>query len=220
MHRSGTSVATRLMNLLGIDLGAEEQLLGPRPDNPKGFWEYKPIVDLNEEILGRLGGDWREPPPLPTGWETADEFADLRQKARDLVARNFASADWGWKDPRTCLTLPFWKRILPPVHYVICMRSPAEVAASLEQRDGLPREKSIRLWQVYNGAAIEQTAGLPRHFLFYEDLIHSHREEISRLARFPRPVGSAGRAHHRGGDRRFPRARVPHPTDLLDQYAG
>ena len=184
MHRSGTSAATRLMNLLGIDLGAEEHLLGPRPDNPKGFWEYQPIVDLNEEILGRLGGDWREPPPLPPGWETADEFADLRQRARDLVARSFASADWGWKDPRTCLTLPFWKQILPPVHYVICMRSPAEVAASLEQREGLPREKSIRLWQVYTGAAIEQTAGLPRHFLFYEDLIQSHREEISRLARF------------------------------------
>ena len=184
MHRSGTSVAARLMNLLGIDLGAEEHLLGPRPDNPKGFWEYGPIVDLNEEILGRLGGNWREPPPLPPGWETAAEFADLRQRARDLVARTFASADWGWKDPRTCLTLPFWKQILPPVHYVICMRSPAEVAASLEKREGFPIEKSIRLWQVYTGAAIEQTAGLPRHFLFYEDLIRSHREEVSRLARF------------------------------------
>ena len=184
MHRSGTSLATRLMNLLGVDLGAAEHLLGPRPDDPKGFWEYRPILELNEEILGRLGGNWREPPPLLPGWETSAEFADLRQRARELVARSFASADWGWKDPRTCLTLPFWKRILPPLHYVICMRSPAEVAASLEQREGLPIEKSIRLWQVYTAAAIEQTAGLPRHFIFYEDLIRSHREEVSRLARF------------------------------------
>ena len=133
--------------------------MGSRPDNPKGFWEYQPILDLNDEILGRLGGNWHEPPALPPGWETAAEFADLRQKARDLVARSFASGDWGWKDPRTCLTLPFWKQILPPVHYVICMRSPAEVAASLEKRDGFPIEKSIRLWQIYTGAAIEQTAG-------------------------------------------------------------
>src|SRR5262245_51591182 len=93
MHRTGTSVVARLMNLLGIDLGAEEHLLGPQPDNPKGFWEYQPILDLNEEILGRLGGNWHEPPPLPPGWETAAEFADLRQRARDLVARTFASAD-------------------------------------------------------------------------------------------------------------------------------
>src|SRR6516162_4141212 len=91
MHRSGTSLVARLMNLLGIDLGAEEHLLGPQPDNPKGFWEYEPILDLNGEILGRLGGNWHEPPPLPRGWETAAEFADLRQRARDLVARSFAS---------------------------------------------------------------------------------------------------------------------------------
>ena len=134
MHRSGTSVAARLMNLLGVYLGAEERLLDSQPDNPKGFWEYQPIFELNEEILGRLGGTWHEPPPMPPGWETAAELADLRQRARDLVARTFASGDWGWKDPRTCLTLPFWKAILPPVHYVICMRSPAEVAASLEER--------------------------------------------------------------------------------------
>src|SRR5262245_57953734 len=51
MHRSGTSVAARLMNLLGIDLGVEEHLLGPQPDNPKGFWEYQPILALNEELL-------------------------------------------------------------------------------------------------------------------------------------------------------------------------
>ncbi len=184
MHRSGTSVATRLMNLLGFDLGSEEHLLGPRPDNPKGFWEYAPILELNDEILRRLGGNWREPPPLPPGWETSDDFADLRQKARDLVAHTFRSADWGWKDPRTCLTLPFWRRILPPIHYVICMRSPAEVAASLEQREGLPMEQSIRLWQIYTAAAIEHTAGLPRHFIFYEGVIDSPCEEVSRLARF------------------------------------
>ena len=71
MHRSGTSVASRLLNLLGVYLGAEEHLLGPEPDNPKGFWEFKPIFDLNNEILGRLGGNWHEPPPLRPGWETA-----------------------------------------------------------------------------------------------------------------------------------------------------
>ncbi len=184
MHRSGTSVVTRLINLLGFDLGAEENLLGPRPDNPKGFWEYEPIVNLNEEILGRLGGNWHEPPPSAPGWETAVGLADLRQKARDLVAQAFDPAGWGWKDPRTCLTLPFWKQLLPPVDYVICMRSPAEVAASLEKREGFPAEKSIRLWQTYTGSAIEHTAGLPRHFIFYEDLIRSYRDEMSRLARF------------------------------------
>jgi GT2 family glycosyltransferase/glycosyltransferase involved in cell wall biosynthesis len=184
MHRSGTSVATRLLNLFGVYLGAEEYLLSPRPDNPKGFWEYQPILDLNVEILERLGGNWHEPPPFPPDWETAPEFADLRQRARALIARHFTAGVWGWKDPRTCLTLRFWKQILPPARYVICLRSPVEVAASLEKRDGFSIEKSIRLWQLYTGEAIEQTTGLPRLFVFYEDLIHSYQEEVARLAKF------------------------------------
>ena len=85
MHRSGTSVATRVLNLLGVFLGAGDNLLSAGPDNPKGFWEYQPIVDLNVEILERLGGKWHEPPAFPAGWETAAEFADLRKKARALV---------------------------------------------------------------------------------------------------------------------------------------
>src|SRR5262249_24715621 len=107
MHRSGTSVATRLVNLLGFYLGPEEHLLGSHPDNPKEYRDSRPILDINDEILGRLGGNWHEPPPMPPGWEVSAEFADLRRRARALVAQDFASADWGWKDPRTCLTLPF-----------------------------------------------------------------------------------------------------------------
>ena len=55
---------------------------------------------------------------------------------------------------------------------------------SLTKRDGFSTEKSTRLWQSYTGDAIEHTVGLVRHFIFYEDLINSHREEVSRLARF------------------------------------
>ncbi len=184
MHRSGTSVATRVLNLLGISLGPTEHLGTATPDNPKGFWEHQPILNLNIEILERLGGNWHEPPPFPPGWETTPEFADLRQKARALVAQNFASGEWGWKEPRTCLTLPFWQQVLPPLRYLICVRSPMEVAASLEKRDGFSIEKSVRLWQIYTEAAIEQTARHPRHFIFYEDMIHTHYEEVARLAKF------------------------------------
>ena len=177
-------MAARLLNLLGVYLGPEEQLMGSHPDNPKGYWEYRPIVELTDEILARLGGTWHEPPPSPPGWEAAPGLADLRRRARDLIGDDFADRDWGWKDPRTCLTLPFWKALLPPIHYVICLRSPAEVAASVERRDGFSADKSARLWQTYTAAAIEQTAGFPRHILFYEDLIRSHGEEVARLADF------------------------------------
>ncbi len=81
------------------------------------------------------------------GWETSPDFAPLRRRARDVIAAEFGGRKlWGWKDPRTCVTLPFWQRLLPRLHYVICLRNPIDIARSLEKRDGFALEKSIQLW--------------------------------------------------------------------------
>src|SRR5580700_10564551 len=57
MHRSGTSPITRGLKALGVELG--EDLMEPVPeDNPTGFWEFKPIYDLNERILASIGMSW------------------------------------------------------------------------------------------------------------------------------------------------------------------
>src|SRR5437870_8336735 len=132
MHRSGTSLITRVLSLLGMYLGPSEHLMKPNQFNPKGFWEHQSIVDLDDEILKRLEGSWCDPPSFSAGWEGSSQFADLRQQARALIQNDFdAAMCWGWKDPRTCLTLPFWKQLLPPLRYVICLRNPVDVARSL-----------------------------------------------------------------------------------------
>jgi len=185
IHRSGTSLVSRILNLLGVYLGPQERILPPAPDNPKGFWEHHPIMALNDEILARLGGSWHEPPAFPPGWETAPQLADLRQRARAILQEDFATAElWGWKDPRTCLTLPFWQRLLPPMRYVICVRNPVDVARSLEHRNNFSFEKGTRLWLTYMASALRHTAGQPRLFVFYEDLMEDWSKEIKRLADF------------------------------------
>ena len=67
MHRSGTSLVSRVLNVLGVYLGPEEHLMRPSSDNPTGHWESRPIKEINDEILSILGGSWSEPPPLPAG---------------------------------------------------------------------------------------------------------------------------------------------------------
>jgi glycosyltransferase involved in cell wall biosynthesis/GT2 family glycosyltransferase/SAM-dependent methyltransferase len=186
MHRSGTSLVSRLINLLGLDLGPADKLLPPHAENPRGYWEYRPFVDINEQVLERLGGSWHEPPTFVPGWEASPNLADLRRQARALVAEDFRSLAWAWKDPRTCLTLPFWRQLLPPLRYVICLRNPAEVAKSLAQRDRFAVSKSIDLWHLYTKSSLEHAQG-PTLFLFYEDLLESRDTEVGRLAAF---VGS------------------------------
>jgi len=186
MHRSGTSLLTRILNLIGVNLGSDEVLTTePVAANPKGYWEHNEIAAINEAILKRHGGSWDEPPPLPSGWETATAIDDLRHHAQQLIQDEFAGVQlWGWKDPRTCLTLPFWQQLLPNMRYIICLRNPVDVARSLEHRDNFSTEKSSNLWLTYVSSALNHSEGKQRLVVFYEDLMDDCLRELQCLAEF------------------------------------
>jgi hypothetical protein len=102
MHRSGTSIVTRLLNRLGVSLGPEEELLEPVPHNPAGFWENERVVALNDELLAALGRNATTPPVLlADGWEWSPELDGLRERAAAVVASiSTAASVVAMKDPR------------------------------------------------------------------------------------------------------------------------
>jgi hypothetical protein len=192
MHRSGTSLVSRMLNLLGVHLGSEDRLLPGCTSNPKGHWEHAAFVELNDQILSRYGGSWNEPPSLPRHWQNGRDITELRENARQFVIAQFAAERlWGWKDPRTCLTLPLWQELIGPMRYVVCVRNPRSVAASLARRDGMGDEQADRLWLAYAQASIAGTLGCSRLFVFYEDLIEDWLPQLRRMAAF---VGHPERA--------------------------
>ena len=163
----------------------DAHLMKPNEDNPSRYWEHQLITDLNDEILSRLGGSWHEAPAFSQGWTNAPELADIRNRAQTLIEEEFATEKlWGWKDPRTCLTLPFWQGLLPPMQYVICLRNPIDVARSLERRNSFSLETGVNLWSTHVKSALEHSAGQPRIFVFYEDFIGDCQGESKRLSRF------------------------------------
>src|SRR4051794_5795333 len=91
MHRSGTSMVTRLLNLCGMELGT--RLTEPGADNPEGFWEYLEITQLNDEILGLWGGSWDWPPDLPLAWINDPRLEPLYARAQELI-KEFDGAKW------------------------------------------------------------------------------------------------------------------------------
>ena len=162
MHRSGTSAAARLVNLLGIPTCVDEDLLPTTEDNPKGFWESASLAALNDRVLLALGSDWACPPELPAGWQQAPELADLRREAAEGVARVLPAGDWVWKDPRNCVTLPLWLAVLETdAVAVLVHRNPLEVAASLGKRDGFGTFYSLALWERCLRAGLVALSGLP-----------------------------------------------------------
>jgi|GEM_PF-880888 len=187
MARSGTSALTRLLALLGVELGPEEALMPPAArENAKGFFEHRPIVAINKELLERMGGSWSEPPRLAQGWQQEERFDDLRRRARELIEADFAGASlWGFKDPRTSLTLPFWQELLGgETKYVICHRRPLDSARSVEKRDAIRLDRAVGLWTRYTASALACTTGSQRILVSYEELFADREALVGELARF------------------------------------
>jgi hypothetical protein len=185
MHRSGTSAITRLINLLGVPLTAPGDLLLPGPDNPSGFWESSVAVAVSNTLLECLGGDVLDPPGLARGWELAEPLAVVRWQARERLAQVLGGDAWVLKDPRTCLTLPFFRAVME-VEPVIVMpyRNPLEVARSLDVRNALPSGKAIDLWVRYVRSSLDVTEGLPVSVHGFEDLVADPVRHAERLHGF------------------------------------
>ncbi len=243
--RSGTSLMTRLVNLLGVSLGDEKRMLEACSANEKGFWEHKDFVAINEEIIGRFGGKWPDLKPLPGGLENDKSLDDLRDRAIKMIRREFNDAPlWGWKDPRACATLPFWQKLIPDMRYILCFRNPVDtarsnaktmkLAMSMEKRplsflkknawDKLEQMGEEKLFQAGVGNWIQfadmmlrQTAGKRRMVLMYEDVMADTDAELRRVARFIGKPEAASDPEVLKNVRAFKSDKLRHHDTSLDQ---
>ena len=88
--------------------------------------------------------------------------------------QNIQYSNWGWKDPRTCLTLDHWLDILlknnnkEDIKIIFTIREPLAVANSLKKRDNLDIYSGLKLWEVYNRRALTfvESYNLPTFYFF------------------------------------------------------
>jgi sulfotransferase family protein len=182
MHRAGTSMVARVLEGCGLDLGGPAHFAPPAPDNRDGYWEDLRFVALNDRILDRLGGAWDHPPALTRGWEALPDLDPERREAEALAGGR--AEPWGWKDPRTSLTVPLWKRLLPSLKVVVCVRNPLEVADSLRARGYTSERFGLALWEAYHRTldeAVDDSFALVTH---YHSFLADPRAELTRLLDF------------------------------------
>lgn len=176
MHRSGTSALCAALQAAGADFGSS---LLPAMDgvNNEGFWEDQRAVDINEALLAAVDATWYQPPSPGSSIDWADTaFDGLRERAiAVLQAAPFANSGVSaLKDPRLCITLPFWlsvcREISLGVHTVAISRSPLEVAQSLQRRDGFPLGFGLRLCASY-GRWLHTVLPASSPWLSYDELL-------------------------------------------------
>lgn len=227
MHRSGTSAMTRVLNLLGADLG--RNLMPGDADNTSGYWENRAFVKRNDLLLRMLGMSWHSPVRMPSGWDAqplAERWFPILCRS---AQRQFGSARMiALKDPRLCRLAPLWIRVLEEIGFdvypLLVIRHPREVAASLARRNGFSAEKSYLLWLQHILDAEAATRAKPRAVIDYAELIGDWSTCVDRIEsatdlRWPRlrEVAASNisgfldpslrhHGHHRGEFGKTPRA--------------
>jgi hypothetical protein len=131
MHRSGTSFLAQAIHQLGINLG--DEIGGANYGNLKGYYEDLDFLRLHQEILAEnnlestgLYGDI-------TNITINDE--NKRRIKKNIKVKNSIRTQWGWKEPRTCLFLNEYTKLLPKAKYLIIYRNPFDVVNSLLKRE-------------------------------------------------------------------------------------
>ena len=139
MHRSGTSLLSRILSQAGVFMGADTDR------NHESYFFQK----LNIWLLNQCGGRWDHPgviDDLLVDMKIRTQTTEyLRQQigspklirylglARTLSRFNRLDA-WGWKDPRNTFTLPLWMDVFPNARIINVYRHGVDVAASLQFR--------------------------------------------------------------------------------------
>jgi len=186
MHRSGTSALTRALSLCGGALPTE--LFGPDAGNPRGYWESRAAVDLNDAILRRHGRTWYDPSLRlqEEGAFNADEKAACIAEIGEFLTTLPAAPLVIIKDPRITLLSGMWFEAARLAGFdiaaVIAVRHPQEVIASLAKRSPASPEHLSALWLKYSLLTERHTRALPRVFVEYANLLDNWRQEITRIS--------------------------------------
>ena len=151
MGRSGTSFLAKALKDQGVNIG--NNFWGR--ENPNGGFEDWDFVKLNRDIITEAGGAWGIG-AIPVSEELILSQKDKFKKRIIDIIQKKKSDKWGWKDPKTTLTIRlFMPHILEvdddPFIYA-CFRRPEKVAYSLFRRSGNEYDKTrgIKVAKEYN----------------------------------------------------------------------
>ena len=152
MHRSGTSMITRILEAMGLFVGDQTD---------KNNREALFFVRSNDWLLNQSGGSWFDPEPIHDLLESSQIRALAVDYLRCLLDSwhvcsfmgvskylRYRRPDnmplpWGWKDPRSTYILPLWLEIFPDAKIIHIRRHGVDVANSLKvrQQEALHRFK-------------------------------------------------------------------------------
>jgi hypothetical protein len=182
MARSGTSALTRVLSLSGATL--PPGMVGAGKANPRGFWEPRKAVFLNEKIQRSHHSSSTDPSPrLYEEQFRANDVSAVHAYLAGLPSAPLIVI----KDPAIATLSSVWFDAARQAGYdvaaVISVRHPQEVMASLAAMSTRPGPAlSAALWLKYSLLAERCTRQVPRVFVEHANLLDDWRREVKRIA--------------------------------------
>lgn len=196
MHRSGTSVLARIVNLMGAFVGAEAELVPAHESiNPTGYWERRDVVVEQDLFLQRNGFGWGTLANFDLDKIAEERKRSLVSALGDIVGKmEQGGAPLVIKDPRVCLLLPVWRDVVAAPVHVVAVRDPRKVAASLMASfpASFTTDFLLALWQKYLQTALISLRGERVLFVAYERLLADTPAQHDRLLHGLHVLGADG----------------------------
>lgn len=185
MHRSGTSALTWLLGRLGAGLPSDA--IDASGDNARGYWESAGLVKADDQVLRVGRSSWFDPRPLDLSRLDAGAIASRKSRIREAIERGWGQAPvLAIKDPRQCRFVPLVAQVLTAMgiepRAVLMLRSSAEIARSLESRDGTTPAYAHLLWLRHMIDAERATRGMMRRVVDYDGMLADWRDALARMA--------------------------------------
>jgi len=180
-HGGGTSLVAGMLDALGIDMHYNPNA------RVRNYLNYEDSnwMRINAQILRDSGGNWHDIPA-----EIRSLSSRFEAVVTSLVAlRETERKPWGFKDPRTALTIGLLHPLLPNPKYIYIERDAEGVAQSMLSRGPSKRDEAewIEFAEAYYEridmflASLNDTVPVLR--LGFEKL-RNDDDEALRLARF------------------------------------
>ena len=187
-YRSGTSALTKGLSALGVLLTATPFYFPAH--NTKGDWEDPEFQKFNNEILNNLSFSAKRSRRLSSITEEEVNFlckqGFLEQASQLLSKKISASQPLGMKYPGVSILLPFWKKAFKKldlhVSFVIALRNPESVVASITTFTQEPAEKSFWIWVSFLLSCLEESEGYQRIVVDYDQLLKDPTAQMKRIA--------------------------------------
>ena len=192
--RSGTSLTSGIFARQGYFAG--EQLRSGDDYNPFGYFEDEALVEANVKLFSEVDfnfhNTWMFAPIADSQIEAISKLP-TKECDQQLVGACDGHVPWMWKDPRLCVTLSYWTKLIDwsTTGVVLTQRNPEDVYWSFRRKGWCPsgnarRDQTIERIEKHAATALAtvQQYNVPHISIQYDEYHECPAEVAQRINEF------------------------------------